>query len=82
MAFILAMAAEASGAAWPDPYDATKPLQAGDLRKLLEATVDANDDAKSFLTSGDRRLPGDKTAQFFPNFPNFFSCNAGNWRKC
>lgn len=82
LAFVLAMAAEASGASLSDAYDPAKPLRAGDLRKLLNAGSLEAMAANSFESSGDRRLPGDKTAQFFPNFPNFLNCFAGGWRNC
>jgi hypothetical protein len=77
LAFVLAMAAEAVGTS----HDPAKPLRAGDLRELLDAAGDENIAANSFMTSGDRRLPGDKIAQF-PNFNNFLNCNSGTWRNC
>ena len=83
LAFILAMAAEASAATPPDVQPAI-PLEAGALRALLEQGL-AKDILRDPLQSGDRRLPGDKTTQFFPNFPNFpnfFNCFNGFWRKC
>ena len=82
LAFILAMAAEATAATPPDAQPAI-PLEAGALRPLLEQGI-ANDILRDPLQSGDRRLPGDRTVQFpnFPNFPNFFNCLRGNWRNC
>ena len=82
LAFILAMAAEASAAT--PPVQPAIPLEAGALRALLEQGL-AKDILRDPLQSGDRRLPGDKTTQIFPNFPNFpnfFNCFNGFWRKC
>ena len=82
LAFVLAMAAESSAAATtPDAIQPTIPLEAGALRALLEKGL-ANQITRDPLQSGDRRLPGDKTAQYFPNFPNFHNCFSGMWRNC
>ena len=81
LAFILAMAADASAATVPNASQPNIPLEAGALRALLEKGL-ANQITRDPLQSGDRRLPGDKMAQFFPNFPNFFNCVQGYWRRC
>lgn len=81
LAFILAMAADASAATMPDTSQPNIPFEAGALRALLEKGL-ASEIGREPAQSGDRRLPGDKTAQFFPNFPNFHSCVAGMWRNC
>ena len=80
LAFILAMAADASAAATPGASQAAPPLEAGE-RILLEKGL-ANEIARDPHQSGDRRLAGDKAAQYFPNFPNFRSCISGYWRNC
>jgi len=85
LAFILAMAADASAALALDATPpAATPLQAGALRYLLDRAADAHIFTRDMDRSGDRRLPGDRTAQFpnFPNFPNFHNCFSGNWRNC
>jgi hypothetical protein len=59
-------------------------LEPGSLRKLLDKGL-AGQIGRDPAQSGDRRLPGDKSAQFFPNFPNFpnfFNCFNGFWRNC
>ena len=80
LAFILAMGADVS-AAIPDASQPNKPLEAGALRLLLEQGL-AKEIVRDPLQSGDRRLPGDKIVQYFPNFPNFRNCIRGNWRNC
>jgi hypothetical protein len=85
LAFVLAMAADASAATPTDVNDKAIPIEAGALRKLLDRAIDANIITRDMDQSGDRRLPGDKTAQFFPNFPNFpnfFNCFNGSFRNC
>jgi hypothetical protein len=85
LAFVLAMAADASAASPAEVNGNAIPLEAGALRHLLDRAADANLIARDMDQSGDRRLPGDKTAQYFPNFPNFpnfFNCFRGNWRNC
>jgi hypothetical protein len=82
LAFLLAMAAEASPAALADADVTATTFQPGDLRKLLDPVRDVNLFDDKFAKSGDRRLPGDKVAQYFPNFPNFFNCFNGMWRNC
>ncbi|MBM3530604.1 MAG: hypothetical protein FJX62_21180 [Alphaproteobacteria bacterium] len=85
LAFILAMAAESATAVLPDDAAETRRYNSGDLRKLLDRAADENLIGKPADQSGDRLLPGDKTAQFFPNFPNFpnfFNCFNGYWRNC
>jgi len=81
LAFILAMAADASAAALTSGNDKTFPLEAGALRKLLDPATDANMATRNMDRSGDRSMPGEKMAQF-PNFPNFSNCHRGNWRNC
>ncbi len=80
VAFVLAMSAEASGASAPLATDQAAALKPGMLAGLVDHALGSG----SFdpQQSGDRRLPGEKTAQFFPNFPNFFSCISGFWRRC
>lgn len=85
LAFILAMAADASAATVSDVSQPNIPLEAGALRQLLDRAVDVHIITRDMDQSGDRRLPGDRTAQYFPNFPNFpnfFNCFNGNWRNC
>lgn len=81
LAFILAMAADASAATLSDTNNKTTPLEAGTLRKLLDPTTNANMVTRDMNQSGDRSMPGEKMAQF-PNFPNFFNCVRGYWRNC
>ena len=79
------MAADASAAALTDVNDRAIPLEAGALRQLLDRATDAHIGTGNMDQSGDRRLPGEKTAQFFPNFPNFpnfHNCFSGFWRNC
>lgn len=82
LAFVLAMAADASAAGLPDATQPDQPLKAGDLRRLLDRAVDQGLITRPMDQPGDRRLPGDKTAQYFPNFPNFSNCISGTWRNC
>jgi hypothetical protein len=77
LAFALAMSAEAPGAPMLDSVDGFQALQPGMLKSLVEHATDARQRAMD--QSGDRLLPGDKVAQFFPNFRN---CFAGMWRNC
>lgn len=84
LAFILAMGAETSTATVSAPPATNDFFEAGALRVLLEKGL-ANAVDRDPLLSGDRRLPGDKTAQYFPNFPNFpsfFNCVRGYFRNC
>jgi hypothetical protein len=83
LAFVLAMSAEALGAVSPGLGDGRPMLEPGMLKPLLERALVTK--AFDFTKFGDRRLPGDKTAQYFPNFPNFpnfRNCFSGNWRNC
>jgi hypothetical protein len=84
LVFILAMGAETSTATALEHTQTGDSLETGALRLLLEKGQAKADDYDPSL-SGDRRLPGDKTVQYFPNFPNFpsfFNCFRGNWRNC
>jgi hypothetical protein len=84
LVFILAMGADTSTATALDHARTNDSLEAGALRILLEKGLANAGDYDSSL-SGDRRLPGDTTAQYFPNFPNFpsfFNCFRGYFRNC
>lgn len=94
LAFILAMASETCLSHVVVDAGENVKFEDGALRQLLDAAVDAEMVTRDIDQSGDRRLPGDKTAQFFPNFPNFpnfnnfnnfpnfFNCFNGLWRNC
>ena len=85
LAFLLAMAADASGASVADA-SRDMPLEPGSLAPLLQGTVIRS--GGNLTASGEalyQPVPGYKTAQFFPNFPsfpNFNNCFNGNWRNC
>jgi len=84
LAFMMAISAESAGARPPLPQ-ANEALRPGMLSGLVRHAFGLDAVAGNPEESGDRRLPGDKTAQFFPNFPNFpnfFNCFSGTWRKC
>ena len=76
------MSAEASGASAPVATDQDLVLKPGMLAGLVDQAIALGIGAFDPQQSGDRRLPGDKTAQYFPNFPNFSSCVSGFWRRC
>ena len=85
LAFVLAMGAEASAAAVQPSDGKGEALRPGMLADLVQQAVGVNAGGVNTDQSGDRRLPGDKTALFFPNFPNFpnfFNCFNGFWRNC
>lgn len=75
------MSAEASSTS-PPAADQSKALRPGMLADLVDQAAALGIAAFDPEQSGDRRLPGDRTAQYFPNFPNFFSCISGFWRRC
>jgi hypothetical protein len=82
LAFILAMAAEASSSATAEATNSSIPLEPGALSGLLRGSPP---DAQAQPTFGQHWRQGNagtKVVQFFPNFPNFRNCFAGAWRNC
>ena len=74
LAFVLAMAAEASGSAIAEATNPSIQLKPGALSGLLAA---ATEDSQTLPASGQRWTQGNagtKVVQFFPNFPNFRNC--------
>lgn len=82
LAFVLAMAAEASASA---PAEATNPpiqLEPGVLSGLLAAATERSQTQPASGQRWIRGSAGTKVVQFFPNFPNFRNCFVGNFRNC
>jgi hypothetical protein len=85
LAFLLAMAAETSSNGLPNG-DGSQPLQPGSLAALATKADELFLPTGQPATKRYHPVPGEKTAQFFPNFPNFFNnfknCFSGFWRNC
>jgi len=85
LAFVLAMGADGPANAAQVPGGQDVVLRPGMFAGLLERAIGLEVAGVNTDQSGHRLLPGDKTAQFFPNFPNFpnfFNCFSGVWRNC
>lgn len=79
-AFLLALASETGGAAAP-MFDTSQKLESGSLSNLLNEAA-AVDRLGASNNHEQKSLEDYKTAQYFPNFPNFRNCFSGNWRNC
>ena len=76
LAFLLAVAADASSLPFGESTDAPPVLTHGMLAALLA------DDAKSTVAEPHGKPPaGQEVAQFFRNF-GFLNCFGGAWRNC
>jgi hypothetical protein len=86
LVFMLAMAAEASGASIPDGHENAQAFRPGDLVPLARRAAELPGNAPApGRQPVYRPVPGERTVQYFPNFhnfPNFFNCFAGYWRNC
>ncbi len=80
LAFLLALATEASGSTVTLPTDANDHLQPG----LLAGLLNLGGNPEFSIKSVEQLKNGETTTvvQYFPNFPNFRNCFTGNWRNC
>jgi hypothetical protein len=80
LAFLLALATEASGSPVSLTTDTKENLQPGVLSGLLNP----NGTPEFSVKSVEQMRNGETTTvvQYFPNFPNFRNCFTGYWRNC
>jgi hypothetical protein len=78
VAFLLALASETGSAVFSPTADTSQLLKRGSFSNLLNAAelLEASNNHEQ------KSLKHLKTAQYFPNFPNFRNCFSGNWRNC